>query len=82
MDTLAPMILEEAPIKWNELAKIRPPCLQMEKIPKKYRKFFTEDLQRPPDSPIVASTVVLPPEITNMSSQLSQHYDLRPRMGR
>ena len=39
-DTLAPMILEEAPIKWKMLSRIRPPCLRTEKIPRRYRKFF------------------------------------------
>ena len=48
LDTLAPMILEEAPIKWNLLSRIRPPCLRKEKIPRRYRKFFTEEIQPPP----------------------------------
>ena len=35
MNILAPMILEKAPIKWNLLSEIKPPCLRIEKIPKK-----------------------------------------------
>ena len=78
MNTLAPMILEEAPIKWNLLAEIRPPCLRIEKVPRKYRKFFTEELQnssvesRPPENNEEISA-------NHMASQVSHHYDLRSR---
>ena len=79
MNILAPMILENAPIKWNLLSEIKPPCLRIEKIPKKYRKFFTEELQsslaepRAPDILEVISENIIP-------TQVNHHYDLRPRV--
>ena len=81
MDTLAPMILEEAPIKWDELAKIRPPCLRTEKIPKKHRKFFTEDSSNPP-AILPVQNIIDESADMPMSPQVTHHYDLRPRIDR
>ena len=78
METLAPMILEEAPIKWQMLSRIRPPCLRIEKIPRKYRKFFTEELQSPPEIPLETNIIEEPADIT-LSSQVTSNYDLRSR---
>ena len=73
MDTLAPMILEEAPIKWQKLAEVRPPCLRIDKVPMKYRKFFTDS--------IASNSAELSPENT-MLPQVTPHYNLRPRRRR
>ena len=77
-ETLAPMILEEAPIKWQMLSKIRPPCLRIEKIPRRYRKFFTEDIQPPPDTILDPPIVDVSADIT-IPTQVNNNYDLRPR---
>ena len=76
LDTLAPMILEEAPIKWNLLSRIRPPCLRTEKIPRRYRKFFTEEIQPPPEA-LLDPAIVDDPADTIL--QMNHNYNLRPR---
>ena len=61
MLTLAPMILEKAPIKWDTIANVHPPCLRTEKVPMKYRSLFS---RAPPRSSATTR------EITNDTGQL------------
>ena len=73
--TLGPMILKAAPIKWRSLAEVQPRGLNPEWIPRRYKKFFSTNLDRGPLVPAISTSNRASP-----SQDTTNHgYNLRPR---